>query len=55
MKGAELGLALRLVGPITLRRDGEALPLPSSRKTRALLGYLAATGKPVRREHLSTI
>ena len=55
MKGAELGLALNLIGPITLRRDGEALPLPSSRKTRALLGYLAATGKPVRREHLTTM
>jgi pimeloyl-ACP methyl ester carboxylesterase/DNA-binding SARP family transcriptional activator len=47
--------ALDLVGPITLRRDGEAVPLPSSRKTRALLGYLAAMGKPVRREHLTTM
>jgi pimeloyl-ACP methyl ester carboxylesterase/DNA-binding SARP family transcriptional activator len=56
VRGAELqGLDLSLVGPITLRRDGEALPLPSSRKTRALLGYLAATGKPVRREHLTTL
>jgi pimeloyl-ACP methyl ester carboxylesterase/DNA-binding SARP family transcriptional activator len=49
------GLALTLVGPIALARDGEAVPLPSSRKTRALLGYLAATGKPQRREHLTTL
>ncbi len=32
--------------------DGKALPLPASRKTRALLGYLAAEGKPVRRDRL---
>ncbi len=49
------GLALKLVGPIALLRDGEAVPLPSSRKTRALLGYLATAGKPVRREHLTTM
>lgn len=47
------GLALYLVGPIALRRGGHAVALPSSRKTRALLGYLAAVGKPVRREHLT--
>ena len=49
------GLALRLVGPIALLRDGEPVPLPSSRKTRALLGYLAVGGRPVRREHLTTL
>jgi pimeloyl-ACP methyl ester carboxylesterase/DNA-binding SARP family transcriptional activator len=49
------GLALTLVGPIALERDGEVVPLPSSRKTRALLGYLAATRKPQRREHLTTM
>lgn len=49
------GLALNLVGPIALRRDGHAVALPSSRKTRALLGYLAAVGRPVRREHLTLL
>lgn len=49
------GLALNLLGPITLRRDGEVVPLPASRKTRALLGYLAATDKPVRREQLTSL
>lgn len=28
------------------------MPLPASKKTRALLGYLAATGRPARRDHL---
>ena len=49
------GLALTLVGPVSLRRDGAEVTLPSSRKTRALLGYLAATRKPARREHLTTL
>ena len=34
------------------RGDGPALTLPASRKTRALLGYLIATGQPHRRERL---
>jgi pimeloyl-ACP methyl ester carboxylesterase/DNA-binding SARP family transcriptional activator len=49
------GTALSLLGQMTLRRDGEAVPLPSSRKTRALLGFLAATARPVRRDHLCTM
>ena len=48
-----MGLDLDLVGPISLRRDGEPVALPSSRKTRALLGYLAAIGRPARRDHLT--
>src|SRR6185369_17932295 len=46
-------MQLRLLGPISVIADGEPLPLPASRKTRALLGYLAAEGKPVRRERLT--
>ncbi len=45
-------MQLRLLGPMTVIRDGQALPLPASRKTRALLGYLAAQAKPVRRDRL---
>ncbi|MBO9724871.1 MAG: alpha/beta fold hydrolase [Novosphingobium sp.] len=45
-------IALDLVGPMALRREGEGVSLPSSRKTRALLAYLAATDRPARREHL---
>ena len=45
-------LALNFLGDLTIARDGEPLGLPPSRKTRALLAYLALTGKPFRREHL---
>ena len=43
-------LGLRLLGEIEVLRDGTREALPPSRKTRALLAYLAATGKPHRRE-----
>lgn len=43
---------LRLLGAMALTRDGADVPLPASRKTRALLGYLAASGRAVRRERL---
>src|SRR6187401_3045280 len=45
-------MQLRLLGPMAVIAEGKPLPLPASRKTRALLGYLAAEGKPVRRERL---
>ncbi|BBK32810.1 transcriptional activator [Stella humosa] len=44
---------IRLIGELRLAgSDGLALRLPPSRKTRALLGYLVATGRPHRRERL---
>ncbi len=45
-------LSLKLLGDLTIARDGEAVDLPPSRKTRALLAYLALTGRAFRREHL---
>lgn len=45
-------LALQLVGPLALRRGGVPQALPRSRKTRALLAYLAVSGKPERRDRL---
>ncbi len=46
-------LKIRLLGELQLAHgDGPALTLPASRKTRALLGYLIATGQPHRRERL---
>jgi len=48
-------LGLRLLGEIEVLRDGAREALPPSRKTRALLAYLAATGKPHRRERLCTM
>ena len=46
-------MQLRLLGPMAVIKGGEALALPASRKTRALLGYLAAEDKPVRRDRLT--
>lgn len=45
-------MKLRLLGPMALIADERPVRLPASRKTRALLGYLAAEGRPVRRERL---
>jgi len=46
------GLEVRLLGSLTVLRDGQELSLPPSRKTRALLAYLAAADRPQRRERL---
>jgi DNA-binding SARP family transcriptional activator/TolB-like protein len=46
------GLALRLLGPLSVTRSVTPLPLPASRKVRALLAYLAVAGRPVSRAHL---
>ncbi|MBN9220935.1 MAG: transcriptional regulator [Mesorhizobium sp.] len=46
------GLSVRLLGPLTIRRDGAASVLPASRKLRALLVYLALAPHPVGRSRL---
>ncbi len=48
-------LRLSLLGEIELARGGKPLALPASKKTRALLAYLAVTGKPHRRDRLCTL
>lgn len=45
-------LQIRVLGELRVARDGESLPLPASKKTRALFAYLAVVGRPVRRDHL---
>ncbi|WP_162623006.1 hypothetical protein [Billgrantia lactosivorans] len=45
-------LTLNLLGDLEVIRDGQVLVLPPSRKTRALLGYLARHSRPLSREHL---
>lgn len=45
-------IELQLIGPLTVRRDGAVRALPPSRKTRALLAFLAISGRPERRERL---
>jgi adenylate cyclase len=48
-------LTLRLLGEIEVIRGGERMALPSSRKARALLAYLVATGRAHRRDRLCAI
>jgi DNA-binding SARP family transcriptional activator len=50
--GTAVDLELTLLGPLSLRRHGIAVPLPASRKARALLAYLALTPQAVSRSHL---
>jgi DNA-binding SARP family transcriptional activator/tetratricopeptide (TPR) repeat protein len=45
-------LTIRLLGTFEVKKSGNPVVFPSSRKTRALLAYLVATGKPQLREHL---
>lgn len=46
------GLEIRLLGELEVRRDGVALALPQSKKTRALIAYLALQRAPQRRDAL---
>ncbi|HEX8256148.1 MAG TPA: alpha/beta fold hydrolase [Allosphingosinicella sp.] len=45
-------LKVRLIGELALVQGGAAVPLPASRKTRALFVYLLQMRRPVRRERL---
>jgi TolB-like protein/DNA-binding SARP family transcriptional activator len=45
-------LVLQLLGDIALQCNGAPRALPKSRKTRALLAYLAIEARPIRRENL---
>jgi pimeloyl-ACP methyl ester carboxylesterase/DNA-binding SARP family transcriptional activator len=50
-----MGLSIQTLGELTVKRDSEALPLPASKKTRALLAYLVLTGRPHRRDRLCEV
>lgn len=45
-------LEIRLLGDIQVLREGAAVALPASKKTRALLAYLIVSGRPQRRDRL---
>ncbi|QEA39098.1 alpha/beta fold hydrolase [Pistricoccus aurantiacus] len=45
-------LGIQTLGELAISRDGECVPLPASKKTRALLAYLVLTGRPQRRDRL---
>ena len=55
MNGAPHMLELRVLGDLQVMRDGQPLDLPPSRKTRALLAYLAVTARQHQRERLCEI
>ncbi|HEX2672118.1 MAG TPA: hypothetical protein VHM25_14655, partial [Polyangiaceae bacterium] len=46
------GLEFRFLGDFEVRKDGTPLPLPPSKKTRALLAYLSLQPRQFRREQL---
>jgi len=48
-------LEIRVLGDLAVLRNGENVCLPPSRKTRALLAYLAVTNHPQHRDHLCTM
>jgi TolB-like protein len=53
VNGAEQeSLTLLLIGPMAAAVGDTPRPVPASRKTRAILGYLALVGQPVSRERL---
>ena len=51
MKGKEL-LRVSVLGNLAVSRDGMRMQLPPSKKTRALLAYLAVTDRPHSRDRL---
>lgn len=51
-QGTRTSLALRLLGPLSIERDGRIVPLPASRKVRALIAYLCLASRPLTRSHL---
>jgi DNA-binding SARP family transcriptional activator/alpha-beta hydrolase superfamily lysophospholipase len=50
--GVRPAFRLGVLGPLAVTSGGESLALPKSRKTRALLAYVALASGPVRRDRL---
>lgn len=50
-----MSLHLRLLGTLSITRNGDAVELPASRKVRALLAYLALAPRAVSRHRLCTL
>jgi pimeloyl-ACP methyl ester carboxylesterase/DNA-binding SARP family transcriptional activator len=48
-------LRIEVLGNLRLRSGGTELDLPASKKTRALIAYLAVSGRPQTREHLCNL
>lgn len=54
MAGGER-MEIRMLGELEVRRGGHRVELPPSKKARALLAFLVATGRAHRRERLSSL
>ena len=52
LSGGEPSIRVRLLGPLTIFRNGATLALPASRKVRALFAYLALAPAPILRSRL---
>ena len=52
ISGDDAGLHVQLLGPLTIRRRGQVVPLPPSRKLRALIAYMALAPHELSREQL---
>ena len=50
--GEAAPLRVRLLGSLTLEREGQTIALPSSRKVRALIAYLCLASRGQTRSHL---
>jgi pimeloyl-ACP methyl ester carboxylesterase/DNA-binding SARP family transcriptional activator len=50
-----MSISIRLLGELTVFRNGHLVKLPTSKRTRALLAYLAITARPHRRDRLCEI
>lgn len=48
-------ISIKVIGELTVLRDGCPVALPPSKRARALLGYLARTGRPHRRNRLCDV
>jgi DNA-binding SARP family transcriptional activator len=55
MGNANSGIFVRLLGDLSVVRNGNEVPLPPSKKVRALLAYLLVRGGDHRRERLSAL
>jgi pimeloyl-ACP methyl ester carboxylesterase len=50
-----VALEIDMLGGLEVRHDGRPLPLPASRKARALLAFLLLAGRPQHRERLTDL
>lgn len=50
-----MAIAINMLGKLELRRNGMVIAMPASKRSRALLAYLALTARPHRRDRLCEV